>query len=80
MVIEKYSSLLLPMARSRKGIWESLLDQRVTESAYGPLMIDVSHIKAYPHTAGAKGGNQDIPIVIPPQKNRDQLRRGAKED
>ncbi len=46
-----------------KGIWESLLEQRVTEPDYEWLMIDASHIKVHPHAAGAKGGNQDMAIT-----------------
>jgi transposase len=43
-----------------QGIWESLLEQLVTEPDYEWLMIDASHIKVHPHAAGAKGGNQDM--------------------
>ena len=41
------------------GIWEKLLEQLVTDADYEWLMIDASHIKVHPHTAWAKGGNQD---------------------
>lgn len=46
-----------------KGIWESLLEQPVTEPDFEWLMIDASHIKAHPHAAGAKGGNQDTGLT-----------------
>ena len=46
-----------------KGIWESLLEQLVTEPDYEWLMIDASHIKVHPHAAGAKGGNQDMAVT-----------------
>jgi transposase len=46
-----------------KGIWESLLEQLVTEPDYEWLMIDASHIKVHPHAAGAKGGNQDMGVT-----------------
>ena len=46
-----------------KGIWESLLEQLVTEPDYEWLMIDASHIKVHPHAAGAKGGNQDMGLT-----------------
>ena len=41
-----------------KGIWEKLLEILIEEPDYEWLMIDASHIKAHPHAAGAKGGNQ----------------------
>lgn len=46
-----------------KGIWESLLEQLVTEPDYEWLMIDASHVKVHPHAAGAKGGNQDMAVT-----------------
>ena len=46
-----------------KGIWESLLEQLVTEPDYEWLMIDASHIKVHPHAAGARGGNQDMAVT-----------------
>jgi transposase len=46
-----------------KGIWEALLEQLVTEPDYEWLMIDASHIKVYPHAAGAQGGNQDMGLT-----------------
>jgi len=46
-----------------KGVWESLLEQIVTEPDYEWLMIDASHIKVHPHAAGAKGGNQDMGLT-----------------
>jgi hypothetical protein len=45
------------------GIWESLLEQLVTEPDYEWLMIDASHIKVHPHTADAKGGNQGMELT-----------------
>ena len=41
-----------------KGIWESLLEEVITEPDYEWLMIDASHIKVHPHGTGAVGGNQ----------------------
>jgi transposase len=46
-----------------KGVWESLLEQLVTEPDYEWLMIDASHIKVHPHAAGARGGNQDMGLT-----------------
>jgi transposase len=46
-----------------KGIWESLLEQLVTEPDYEWLMIDASHVKVHPHAAGAKGGNQAMGVT-----------------
>lgn len=52
-----------------KGIWESLLEQLVTEPDYEWLMIDTlkgtsaSHIKVHLHAAGTKGGNQDMGVT-----------------
>ncbi|MDE9453691.1 IS5 family transposase [Xenorhabdus bovienii] len=43
-----------------KGIWESLLEQLISEPDFEWLMIDASHIKVHPHAAGAKGGNQGM--------------------
>ena len=40
------------------GIWESLLEEVITEPDYEWLMIDASHIKVHPHGTGAVGGNQ----------------------
>ena len=41
-----------------KGIWESLLEEVITEPDYEWLMIDASYIKVHPHGTGAVGGNQ----------------------
>lgn len=46
-----------------QGIWEALLEQRVTEPDYEWLMIDASHINVHQHAAGALGGNQDMAIT-----------------
>jgi transposase len=46
-----------------KGVWESLLEQLITEPDYEWLMIDASHIKVHPHAAGARGGNQDMSVT-----------------
>jgi transposase len=42
-----------------QGAWERLLEIVVQEPDYQWLMIDATHTKVRPHTAGAKGGNQD---------------------
>ena len=42
------------------GLWEKILENIVDEPDFEWLMIDASHIKAHPHAAGAKGGNQDM--------------------
>ena len=41
-----------------KGMWESLLEEVITEPDYEWLMINASHIKVHPHGTGAVGGNQ----------------------
>jgi hypothetical protein len=41
-----------------QGIWESLLEQFITEPDFEWLMIDASHCKVHLHAAGARGGNQ----------------------
>ncbi len=43
-----------------KGVWENLLSIVIDEPDFEWLMIDASHVKVHPHTAGAKGGNQEI--------------------
>ncbi len=43
-----------------KGLWEFLLEIIVEDPDYEWLIIGASHIKMHPHTAGAKGGNQDM--------------------
>ena len=43
-----------------RGVWERLLDVLMDDPDYEWLMIDASYIKAHPHAAGAKGGNQDM--------------------
>ncbi len=42
-----------------KEVWEKLLEVLIDEPGYEWLMIDASHYKAHPHTAGAKDDNQD---------------------
>jgi hypothetical protein len=39
------------------------MEQLVADVDYEWLMIDASHIKVYPHAAGAKGGNQDMALT-----------------
>lgn len=46
-----------------KGIWESLLEQLVTEPDFEWLMIDASHIKVHSQAAGAQGGNQAMGVT-----------------
>ena len=43
-----------------KGVWEQLLEILVNDPDYEWLMIDASYVKAHPHAAGARGGNQDM--------------------
>ena len=43
-----------------RGVWERLLDVLMDDPDHEWLMIDASYIKAHPHAAGAKGGNQDM--------------------
>lgn len=46
-----------------RGVWESLLEQLVTEPDYEWLMIDATHIKVHPQAAGARGGNQAMGVT-----------------
>ena len=43
-----------------RGVWAMLLDAVMDEPDFEWLMIDASYIKAHPHSAGARGGNQCI--------------------
>ena len=43
-----------------KGVCESLLEEMMAKNSPEWLMIDASHVKVYPHAAGAKGGNQEM--------------------
>ncbi len=43
-----------------RGVWEKLLDEAIDDPDFEWLMIDASHIKVHPHTAGARGGNQEM--------------------
>ena len=43
-----------------QGVWEGLLEAVMDEPDFEWLMIDASYIKAHPHSAGARGGNQSI--------------------
>jgi transposase len=44
----------------KRGFWYKLLEILTVEPDFEWLMIDGSHIKAHPHSAGARGGNQDM--------------------
>ena len=43
-----------------RGVWEHLLEVVIVEPDFEWLMIDASHCKVHPHTAGAVGGNQGM--------------------
>jgi len=42
------------------GFWAKLLEILTVEPDFEWLSIDGSYIKAHPHAAGARGGNQDM--------------------
>ena len=42
------------------GVWEGLLRALIEEPDMEWLMVDASHVKAHPHAAGARGGNEDM--------------------
>jgi len=44
----------------KSGIWAKLLEKLVIEPDFEWLIIDGTYIKAHPHAAGARGGNQDM--------------------
>ena len=43
-----------------RGVWSSLLEALIDDPDFAWLMLDASYIKAHPHSAGARGGNQDM--------------------
>ena len=43
-----------------RGEWAKLLEALIEDPDFEWLMIDASYIKAHPHSAGARGGNQGI--------------------
>ena len=43
-----------------RGVWAGLLEAVMDDPDFEWLMIDASYIKAHPHSAGARGGNQAI--------------------
>ena len=43
-----------------RGVWAGLLEAVMDAPDFEWLMIDASYIKAHPHSAGARGGNQSI--------------------
>lgn len=45
---------------TKSGFWEKLLEKLIIDPDFEWLMIDGTHIKAHPHAAGARGGNQDM--------------------
>ena len=56
-------ALLLSGAKGRwrdRGVWAALLEAVMDDPDFEWLMIDASYIKAHPHSAGARGGNQCI--------------------
>ena len=56
-------ALLLSGAEGRwrdRRVWAALLEAVMDDPDFEWLMIDASHIKAHPHSAGARGGNQCI--------------------
>ena len=44
----------------KSGLWAKLLEKLTVEPDFEWLIIDGTHIKAHPHSAGARGGNQDM--------------------
>ncbi len=44
-------------------MWAKLLDTVIDDPDFEWLMIDASYIKAHPHSAGARGGNQAIALT-----------------
>jgi hypothetical protein len=55
--LEEHAPAFLPLARLR-GVWETLLEQLITEPDFEWQMIDAGHIKVHPQAVGARGGNQ----------------------
>jgi len=45
---------------AKSGFWGELLEKLTVEPDFEWLMIDGTYIKAHPHSAGARGGNQDM--------------------
>ena len=43
-----------------RAVWAGLLEEVMNDPDFEWLMIDASYIKAHPHSAGARGGNQSI--------------------
>ena len=43
-----------------RGVWAGLLEAVIDDPDFEWLLIDASYIKAHPHSAGARGGNQSI--------------------
>ena len=43
-----------------RNVWAGLLEAVMDDPDYEWLMLDASYIKAHPHSAGARGGNQAI--------------------
>ena len=43
-----------------RNVWAGLLEAVMDDPDYAWLMLDASYIKAHPHSAGARGGNQAI--------------------
>ena len=43
-----------------RGVWADLLEAVMEDPDFEWLMVDASYIKAHPHSAGARGGNQSI--------------------
>jgi transposase len=45
------------------GVWERLLEVLIDEPDMEWLMVDATHVKAHPHAAGARGGNEAIGLT-----------------
>ena len=43
-----------------RNVWAGLLEAVMDDPDYEWLMLDASYIKAHPHSAGVRGGNQAI--------------------
>ena len=43
-----------------RGVWAGLLEAKIHDPEVECLIIDASYIKAHPHSAGARCGNQSI--------------------
>jgi transposase len=46
-----------------KGVWERLFEIVIDDPDMEWLLIDASHVKAHPHAAGARGGNEGMGLT-----------------